>query len=52
MPYHSASPVLNLKNYNIHYDYARNKKIRFREDMKQGMQRNRFHSETIPVKGC
>jgi hypothetical protein len=53
LPYNSAPLVLNFKNYNIHFDYASNKRrIRFREDMKQGIQRNGFHSATIPVKGC
>jgi len=60
MPYHSASPVLNLKiiPYTlIMQEIIKEIKeldsgIRFRADMKQGMQRNGFHSATIPVKGC
>jgi hypothetical protein len=53
LPYNSAAVMIKFKNYNIPYDYASNKRrIRFRADMKQGMQRNGFHSPTIPVKGC
>jgi hypothetical protein len=56
MPYHSASPVLNLKiiPYTLIMQEIKelDSGIRFRADMKQGMQRNGFHNATIPVKGC